>query len=148
MYKILALAQNVGGLPKYRRQMYAANKGGKCRRQMLAANLCGIVKLLRLFLISLFCCYSLFRYKKVPQERYMFKKAMNRYNQRTYILKTNETAAFLRKIMALKQFHYFNAHHCSKVQLIRGMRKSKLKHKLQYERTSDNNLKNGLKPNT
>ncbi len=48
MYKILALAQNVGGLSKYRRQMYAANVGGfpKYMRQMLAAKLCGIVKLL------------------------------------------------------------------------------------------------------
>ena len=62
MHKILALAQNVGGLSKYRRQMYAANVCVKCwrqmlvsnvggfpkyRRQMLASNLCGIVKLLR-----------------------------------------------------------------------------------------------------
>ena len=35
MHKILALAQNVGGLSKYRRQMYAANVGVKCWRQML-----------------------------------------------------------------------------------------------------------------
>jgi hypothetical protein len=34
MHKILALAQNVGGFSKYRRQMYAANIDGKCRRQM------------------------------------------------------------------------------------------------------------------
>jgi hypothetical protein len=62
MHKILALAQNVGRLSKYRRQMYAANVCGKCMRKMLAANvrgsprymrqmlaakLCGIVKLLR-----------------------------------------------------------------------------------------------------
>ena len=62
MHKILALAQNVGGLSKYRRQMYAANVcvkslrqmlasnvGGfpKYTRKMLASNLCGIVKLLR-----------------------------------------------------------------------------------------------------
>ena len=38
MHKILALAQNVGGLSKYRRQMYAANVWGKCLRQMLASN--------------------------------------------------------------------------------------------------------------
>jgi hypothetical protein len=47
MHKILALAQKVGGLSKYRRQMLAANVGGKCMQQMLAANLHGIVKLLR-----------------------------------------------------------------------------------------------------
>jgi hypothetical protein len=62
MHKILALAQNVGGLSKYRRQMYAANVCVKClrqmfasnvggfpkyTRQMLASNLCGIMKLLR-----------------------------------------------------------------------------------------------------
>ena len=41
MYKISALAQNVGGFPKYRRKMYAANVCGKCRGQMLAANVCG-----------------------------------------------------------------------------------------------------------
>ncbi len=48
MHKILVLAQNVGGLSKYRRQMYAANVCGfpKYMRQMLASNLCGIVKLL------------------------------------------------------------------------------------------------------
>jgi hypothetical protein len=34
MYKILALAQNAGGLPKYRRKMLAANVGGKCMRVM------------------------------------------------------------------------------------------------------------------
>jgi hypothetical protein len=33
MQKILALAQNVGGLPKYRRQMDAANVCGNYRRQ-------------------------------------------------------------------------------------------------------------------
>ncbi len=38
MHKILALAQNVGGLSKYRRQMYAANVRVKCLRQMLASN--------------------------------------------------------------------------------------------------------------
>jgi hypothetical protein len=41
MHKILALAQNVGGLSKYRRQMYAAKVCGKCWRQMLAANVGG-----------------------------------------------------------------------------------------------------------
>jgi hypothetical protein len=41
MYKILALAQNVGGFPKYRRKMYAANVDSKCMRQMLAANVGG-----------------------------------------------------------------------------------------------------------
>jgi hypothetical protein len=41
MYKILALAQNVGGFPKYRREMYVANVGGKCWQQMYAANVCG-----------------------------------------------------------------------------------------------------------
>jgi hypothetical protein len=41
MYKILALAQNVGGLSKYRRQMYAANVCDKCMRKMLAANVGG-----------------------------------------------------------------------------------------------------------
>jgi hypothetical protein len=41
MHKILALAQNVGGLPKYRRQMYAANVCGKCMRQMYAATVGG-----------------------------------------------------------------------------------------------------------
>jgi hypothetical protein len=38
MHKILALAQNVGGLSKYRRQMYAANVCVKCLRQMLVSN--------------------------------------------------------------------------------------------------------------
>jgi hypothetical protein len=38
MHKILALAQNVGGLSKYRRQMYAANVCIKCLRQMFASN--------------------------------------------------------------------------------------------------------------
>ncbi len=42
MHKILALAQNVGGLSKYRRQMYSANVcvkcGVKCWRQMFASN--------------------------------------------------------------------------------------------------------------
>ncbi len=38
MHKILALAQNVGGLSKYRRQMYAANVCVKCLRQMFASN--------------------------------------------------------------------------------------------------------------
>ena len=42
MYKILALAQNVGG--KCMLQMYAANVGGKCMRQMYAANVCGKYK--------------------------------------------------------------------------------------------------------
>jgi hypothetical protein len=61
MHKILALAQNVGGLSKYRRQKYAANVcglpkymrqmlasnvGDKCWRQMLVSNVCGLVKLL------------------------------------------------------------------------------------------------------
>jgi hypothetical protein len=43
MHKILALAQNVGGLSKYMRQMYAANVGVKCWRQMYAdfRNICG-----------------------------------------------------------------------------------------------------------
>jgi hypothetical protein len=41
MHKILALAQNVGGFPKYRRQIYAANVGGKCMRQIYAANVGG-----------------------------------------------------------------------------------------------------------
>jgi hypothetical protein len=41
MLKISALAQNVGGLSKYRLQMYAANVGGKYRRQMYAANVGG-----------------------------------------------------------------------------------------------------------
>jgi hypothetical protein len=44
MRKILALAQNVGGLSKYRRQMYAANVGVKCWRQMLASNVGGKCK--------------------------------------------------------------------------------------------------------
>ncbi|MFN9938849.1 MAG: hypothetical protein ACK56I_05180, partial [bacterium] len=38
MHKILALAQNVGGLSKYRRKMYAANVCVKCLRQVLASN--------------------------------------------------------------------------------------------------------------
>jgi hypothetical protein len=41
MHKILALAQNVGGLSKYRRQMYAANVCGKYMRRIYAANICG-----------------------------------------------------------------------------------------------------------
>ena len=41
MYKILALAQNVGRFPKYRREMYVANVGGKCWRQMYAGNVGG-----------------------------------------------------------------------------------------------------------
>jgi hypothetical protein len=43
MHKILALAQNIGGLSKYRRQMYAANVGAKCWRQMYTdfRNICG-----------------------------------------------------------------------------------------------------------
>jgi hypothetical protein len=41
MLKISALAQNVGGLSKYRRQMYAANVCDKCMLQMLAANVGG-----------------------------------------------------------------------------------------------------------
>jgi hypothetical protein len=40
MYEILALAKNVGGLPKYRRKM-AANVCGKCMRQMYSANVGG-----------------------------------------------------------------------------------------------------------
>ena len=44
MYKILALAQNVGGLSKYKRQMYAANVCRKYMRQMLAANVGGKCK--------------------------------------------------------------------------------------------------------
>jgi hypothetical protein len=49
MHKILAPAQNVSGLSKYKQQMYAANVGGfpEYMRQMLAAKLCGIIKLLR-----------------------------------------------------------------------------------------------------
>jgi hypothetical protein len=43
MPKILALAQNVGGLPKYWRQMYAANVCGKCMWQMYAATVGGNV---------------------------------------------------------------------------------------------------------
>ena len=42
MYKMMALAQNVGG--KCRRQMNAANVCGKCRRKMYAANVCGKYK--------------------------------------------------------------------------------------------------------
>jgi hypothetical protein len=40
MHKILALAQNIGVLSKYRRQMYAANVGVKCMRisEIYAAN--------------------------------------------------------------------------------------------------------------
>jgi hypothetical protein len=34
MHKILALAQNVGGFPKYRQQTHVANIGGKYRRQI------------------------------------------------------------------------------------------------------------------
>jgi hypothetical protein len=41
MHKILELAQNVGGLPKHKWKMYAANVCGKCRRQMYAANVGG-----------------------------------------------------------------------------------------------------------
>jgi hypothetical protein len=41
MHKILALAQNVGGLLKYRRQVYAANVCGKYMRQIYAANVGG-----------------------------------------------------------------------------------------------------------
>ncbi len=41
MHEILALAQNVGRLSKYRRQMYAENVGGKCMQQIYAANVCG-----------------------------------------------------------------------------------------------------------
>jgi hypothetical protein len=40
MHKIVALAQNVGGLSKYRRQMYAANVCVKCFRQMFASIVC------------------------------------------------------------------------------------------------------------
>ncbi len=39
MYKILALAQNIGG--ECMRQMFAANVGGKCMWQMLVANVRG-----------------------------------------------------------------------------------------------------------
>ena len=39
MHKILALA-TVGGLSKYRRQMYAANVCVKCLHQMFASNVC------------------------------------------------------------------------------------------------------------
>ena len=38
MHKILALAQNIGGLSKYRRQMFASNICVKCLRRMLASN--------------------------------------------------------------------------------------------------------------
>ncbi len=40
MHKILVLAQNVGRLSKYMRQMYAANVGVKCKRipEIYAAN--------------------------------------------------------------------------------------------------------------
>jgi hypothetical protein len=41
MYEILVLAQNVGRLSKYRRQMYAANICGKYRQQNMAANVGG-----------------------------------------------------------------------------------------------------------
>ena len=55
MHKILALAQNIGGLSKYRRQMYAANVGVKCWRQMLASNVCGFPKYMRQRLASNLC---------------------------------------------------------------------------------------------
>jgi hypothetical protein len=41
MHKILALAQNVGRLSKYRQQMYAENVCGKYMQQMYAANVGG-----------------------------------------------------------------------------------------------------------
>jgi hypothetical protein len=47
MHKILVLAQNVGGLSKYRRQMYAANVCVKCWRQMLASNVGGFPMYIR-----------------------------------------------------------------------------------------------------
>ena len=55
MHKILALAQYVGGLSKYMRQMYAANVGVKCWRQMLASNVCGFPKYMRQRLASNLC---------------------------------------------------------------------------------------------
>ncbi len=55
MHKILALAQNVGGLSKYRRQMYAANVCVKCLRQMLASNVGGFPKYMRQMLASNLC---------------------------------------------------------------------------------------------
>jgi hypothetical protein len=55
MHKILALAQNIGVLSKYRQQMYAANVGVKCWRQMLVSNVCGFPKYMRQMLASNLC---------------------------------------------------------------------------------------------
>ncbi len=39
-----------------------------------------------LFLISRFCCYSLFRYKKVPQELYIYKTYIRSQRSLIYLV--------------------------------------------------------------
>ncbi len=126
MHKILALAQNVGGLSKYMRQMYAANVGVKCwcqmlaanvsgfqkyMRQMLASNLCGVVKLLRHIIYDrkTMSCYCPFKRVLLIDKKYDFvSRLWSNHGPQLFVSRTaDESTSGSNRGEELKYFRFY-----------------------------------------